>query len=295
MIRQLSLLVVTVLAVSGCATTDRPAKLPTHKQEVVSFQPVILDVKRLNQAYGASNVLIVLDIDNTLLTSSVDLGGDIWYQWQRGKLDIKPEPAQKVACLFEDAIGLLYELGPMNLTEENLPSVVSTWQMSGNTVMALTSRSPRYRAATERELYRKGFNFEVTALSPRGEKPPVYREKRGRELSYMKGVMMTTGMNKGDMLEYLLDKTSRRFDAIVFVDDSQKNIDNVYEKYKPRSDIDTNIYHYVKVEQDRIAEYGAVLTHKQADKMHKDWVDLNKTLNTVFPQRHKDGSCLSVD
>lgn len=294
-LRNISICIFSLILISACTTTGTLVDLPIQKVEISSFDTVVSDVVSINKQYGAPNVLIVLDIDNTLLTSSVDIGGDIWYQWQRGNLEIKPNEMQKVKCLFEDSIGLLYELGPMNLTEERLPAIVSGWQSGGNIVMALTSRAPKYRSATERELYNKGIDLNLAALAPVAKQTPVYRELKGRELSYMKGIMMTSGMNKGEMLSYILDKVNRNFDAIVFVDDSKKNIDNVYNEYSNRKDIDFYIYHYVKVEHDREAKYGSVLTQEQAEKMASDWLSLNHTLNLIFPQRDLQQGCLSVD
>ena len=115
-----------------------------------NFQKVDRYVNRLLEQSDASDILIVLDIDDTILTNSTDLGGDVWYQWQRGKLNIKPTDAQKVDCLFEDSIGLLYELGTTELTDSIIPSLINNWQKKEIPVFALTSRSPRYRAATER-------------------------------------------------------------------------------------------------------------------------------------------------
>jgi hypothetical protein len=183
----------------------------------------------------------------------------------------------------------------LDLTESSLPAVLFDWQSNGNTVMALTSRAPKYRSATERELGNKGFDFNIMALAPLGETSPVYREIRGRELSYMNGIMMTSGMNKGEMLSYILEKTNRNFTTIVFVDDSKKNIDNVYNKYVGRKDIDVKLYHYVKVERDRETEYGSILTQEQAEKMANDWVNLNQTLNSIFPKRNKQQGCLSAN
>lgn len=294
-IRKISFYVIALMHLAACSTVVNTANLPIKTEQVMSLKSVVSQVSALNDIYGKDQVLIVVDIDNTLLTSSVDLGGDIWYQWQRGQLDIKPSDSQKVPCLFEDTIGLLYELLPMKLTEKNAPDVVSAWQKGGNTVMALTSRAPKYRAATERELARNGFDFERSALSPKGLTAPVYRENTERELSYMKGVMMTSGMNKGEMLTYILEKTKRHFNAIVFVDDSEKNIVNVYEKFKSRNDIDTNIYHYVNVEKNRELALGAVLTQEQADKMTNDWAVLNTSLNAIFPDRVRTNGCLSVN
>jgi len=261
--------------------------------ETTSFSAVINSASLMNKKYGPTNILIVLDIDNTILTSSVDLGGDIWYRWQRGKFDIKPTIQQKVPCLYKDSIGLLYELVPMKLTEKDLPKIIADWQSSGNTVIALTSRAPENRAATERELENKKIYFELAALTPIDQKSPVYCETKERELSYMNGIMMTSGMNKGAMLKYILEKTNRRFDAVIIVDDLQENIDNFYAEFTESKNIDMTIFHYTNVETQRKKKYGAVLTNEQATKMASDWHKLNATLNEIFPARNLQGGCLS--
>jgi len=290
----LTTVLVTIL-VTGCATQSQIKQSSVNIQQAISFSEVNDTVSILNERHGADNVLIVLDIDNTVLTSSVDLGGDIWYQWQTGKLDVKPAVAQKVKCLFEDSIGLLYELNPMVLTEKEVPSMIESWQYNGNTVFALTSRAPKYRAATERELLNKNINFEKSALSSIGKEPPTLRLVTERELSYMKGIMMTSGMNKGEMLQYLLDRTQRDFDAIVFVDDSKKNVDNVFAQYTNTDNVEMIIFHYTKIESERIGQYGAVLTDQQAELMGEKWKTLNDTLNEIFPARDLGDRCLSVE
>ncbi len=279
---------------SACsATPPPPVSGSATITETADFAEVNLAVETLNARYGAANVLIVSDIDNTLLTSASDLGGDIWYQWQRGKLDVKPTPAQKVSCLFEDTIGMLYELNPMTVTDPLVPEIVASWQLAGNTVMALTSRDPRYRSATERELKSNGIELGQSALTLENGVMPEYRHQMDRELTYSQGVMMTTGMDKGKMLHWILDKTGRHFDAVIFIDDSRKNIDNMYTAWKD-GNTDMDIFYYTSVEDARIARYGAVLTQAQADKMAADYDKLNKTLLDVFPGR-SDGLCLTVN
>lgn len=254
------------------------------------FQDIANKVSALTAK--AENPLVVIDIDNTLLTSSSDLGGDIWYQWQRGKLDVKPAEAAKVDCLFQDSIGLLYELIPMKTIEDNVPAMVRDWQDKGVTVMALTSRSPNYRYATEREMYRNQFDMTISPLKEKGsDTTPVYIDNPKRALSYINGIMMTTGMNKGTMLKYVLDKTDQTFSEIVFIDDSQKNVVNMEKAYKNDDSVDMTIYHYTKVEDDRTAKYGSVLTQVQADKMANDWKELNLVLDTIAPARIGD-TCL---
>ncbi|QJR82776.1 DUF2608 domain-containing protein [Alteromonas pelagimontana] len=290
----MALAIVLSLSVTACANVPQQ-DFPTTVTKVSAFNDVNAAVTALNKRYGADQVLIVSDIDNTLLTSTSDLGGDIWYQWQREKLAIKPTEDEKVACLFEDTIGLLYELAPMQLTEQNVPALIRNWQQQGNTMVALTSRAPKYRAATERELERRGIDFTPSALAPLGASAPVFKEMRKREVSYMEGILMTSGLNKGEMLNGILDKMQRKFKAIVFVDDSQHNIDNMFDAFKNRNDVDMQIFHYDKVEADREAKYGSVLTQQQADKMASDWKMLSNTLNRIFPARALNSSCLSVN
>lgn len=258
-----------------------------------SFQKVDSLVNTLLTQNDSSNILIVLDIDDTILTSSTDLGGDVWYQWQRGKLNIKPTDAQKVDCLFEDSIGLLYELGTAELTDTIIPSLISNWQEKEVPVFALTSRSPKYRAATERELSRREIDFTKTALRPDGENLPIYRYHLKNEMSYIQGIMMTSGMNKGEMLHHILEKTDKNFESIIFVDDSEKNVSNLEQQFK-NSGIDMTIFHYTKVIEDRkMNNSGEILTKEQAEKMDMDWKKLNATLKAIFPDRYADGNCLN--
>ncbi|MEC9260634.1 MAG: DUF2608 domain-containing protein [Pseudomonadota bacterium] len=287
-----SLFFALVLAASGCSSMP-----PTIDSEVIvaeadTFDVIAPVVANLNNQYGAENVLIVADIDNTLLTSATDLGGDIWYQWQRGKLAVKPTPEQQVSCLFEDTISLLYELAPMNLTEPMVPALLNNWQEAGNTLLLLTSRAPKNRPATERELLRHGIDISQAALTPVDNANPVYRQKLEREMSYSRGLMMTTGMNKGIMLEWILNTTERQFDAIVFVDDSHTNIENMDNAWQQHN-TDMRIFHYTHVEAERIKLQGQILTEVQAERMANDYARLMATINAVFPDRSNNGQCLN--
>lgn len=80
--------------------------------------------------YPSDKILLVFDIDNTLLTSGTRIGGDIWYQWQTDKLPLKPDDSQKVPCLYENTISMLYELSPMQLTEPQLPTMLNSGNKS---------------------------------------------------------------------------------------------------------------------------------------------------------------------
>lgn len=272
-------------------------KAQTLKNSTIfSFKDVNNLVTQKTKQYGVENVLVIVDIDNTLLTSNVDLGGDIWYNWQRGKIkDAIPTKKQKIEnCFYEDVIGLLYELGTMKLTDSLIPQYLNNWQNKGTTVFALTSRSPRYRTATERELLKNGINLSKSPITQIDGSKAVYNYTLEREMSYRDGLMMTTGMNKGDMITHILGRTGRSYKAIIFVDDSEKNIKDVTTKFKNNTSIDFTVFYFNKIIRDRkIANGGVLITKKQANKMTSDWEKLSKTLNGIFPGRNIKNKCVS--
>lgn len=251
--------------------------------------------QKINQ-YGADQVLVVMDIDNTLLTADTDLGSDIWFMWQNGEIDgITPTPEQKLTrdCVYKEAIGLLYELGTMSLTDSLLPNYINQWQNDGVTVFALTSRSPKYRAATERELQRNQIFLDSSELRTiDGAELSFSYNYQKRDISYSNGIMMTTGLNKGEMLSHILGRSGRSFKAIIFTDDTRKNIDSVKTWYSTCNDMDIVLFHYTKIFTDRRKENNnMLLTPEQAEKMDRDWDGLIYLLNTVFPERLEKSEC----
>jgi hypothetical protein len=261
---------------------------------VVDYKFIDKTVNEKITEYGANNVLVVMDIDNTILTSDTDLGSDIWYQWQRGELDIKPTAEQKLpdACLFNEAIGLLYELGTMTLTDSLLPGYILEWQSDGVTLFALTSRSPNYRAATERELKRNNVDLTVSELNTADGSKLFFNYTLNRSLSYYNGIFMTSGMNKGEMLAYILGRSGRQFKAIIFIDDTRKNIDAVKTRYSSCNTFDIVLFQYNKIISERLRRnINVILTKAQADQMADEWDILVNTLNTIFPERMQKSDC----
>lgn len=261
---------------------------------VVDYKVIDKTIHEKINEYSASKVLIVMDIDNTILTSDADLGSDIWYQWQRGELDIKPTSEQKLsdACLFNEAIGLLYDLGTMTLTDSLLPRYIHEWQTDGVTLFALTSRSPNYRAATERELNRNNVDLSVSELNTIDGNKLFFNYTMNRSLSYYNGIFMTSGMNKGEMLAYIIGRSGRQFKAIIFIDDTRKNIDAVKSRYSGCNTYDIILFQYNKIISERLMHNdNVILTRAQADQMAKDWDILVNTLNTIFPERADKSDC----
>jgi len=62
------------------ATLFWSASVNAHsKIESAKFQTFEVEIERLSKNYKTERILLVYDIDNTLLTMKQDLGGDAWF------------------------------------------------------------------------------------------------------------------------------------------------------------------------------------------------------------------------
>ena len=231
-----------------------------------SMDDVVLKVKDKVSSFGKDNVLVVFDIDNTLLTSVNDLGSDQWFSWQEGLIK---DPNCKPACVASDfgklleAQTLLFTIGKMKATEAELPSKIKDLQNLGVKIILLTSRGSDVRNLTESALRKNGFNFASSTINPAQDVPGDYLPYgltelsrsgltpedvktaslgQARPVSFMNGVYMTSGQNKGIMLKVLLKKYKVNPKAIIFADDLQKHVDRMQAIMGNLTDLTTYRY-----------------------------------------------------
>ena len=230
------LLAAITLLLCACASalppkpTDlQPIKPPQNMLGSTDDLGLVADVAlQMADRYGNDRVLVVLDIDNTLLAMEQDLGSDQWFYWQRDLKAAEPCSPLLVGDLLA-AQGALYYASAMRPTQPDAAAQVRRMQDAGLRVIALTARGPDYRLATFRELRRNGFSFWSSALPPqRGYGEPFTPEGGERPVHYEDGVFLTAGQDKGVMLKALLNKTGQPTPTlIVMADDKEDNLRNV--------------------------------------------------------------------
>ena len=188
---------------------------------------------QLADQYGRDQVLVVFDIDNTLLAMEQGLGSDQWYYWQKDLAKDDPCSGDLVNSRFR-VQGALYFASAMRQTQPDAAQQVRRLQDAGLTVIALTSRGPDYSLQTFRELRRNDISFWPGALPPkRGYPGPFIPEGGTRAAFYQDGVFLTAGQHKGDMLRALLDKTGTGSPAVVVMaDDKAENLQAVMETFE---------------------------------------------------------------
>jgi Protein of unknown function (DUF2608) len=264
------------------------------------FAEVGAAVVQYAHKFKPERILLVLDLDNTLLAMDNPLGSDQWFEWQKYLLDHEPKSKLLVADSFTgllEAQGLLYNLSHMHPPEEHLPGMIRRLQALGVRTLVLTSRGPEFRAATERELRRNGYDVAQSALPVRGHsggnflpydpENPVkdgltkaeierFHLTKPRPINYENGILMTAGQHKGAMLLTLLHDASNDVDAVVYVDDNILHVANVYAAMLARSK-EITAFRYTREEPNvRKFDFGS---KKDVDTR---WRKLSRVLEEVL-------------
>jgi len=230
--------------------------------QTANLADVRTDIIELIDQAGKEDVLVVFDIDNTLLAMEQGLGADQWYEWQKDLSNNDRCNPDNVGNRFA-VQGALYFVSAMRNTQADGPEQVKAIQDFGVAVIALTSRGMEFELQTFRELRRNGYSFSYTAIGPPGgyEKPfiPV---KDGRFSLYRDGVFLTAGQHKGQMLLALLKKTGTPMPGvIVMIDDKQKNLDAIKETFAPL-EIPVHAWRY-SAEDENVRSFDPELANDQ--------------------------------
>ena len=262
-----------------CALLTACASTPvTHAPTSQTHESQVTDIKDLSQittvlaANGARRTLLVLDIDDTLLTSQGFFGSDKWYEWQKHLPAADPA---KVPCLF-DVISLNYEVGTQQPTQADGPALINA--LPGDKLM-LTSRNLLYRGGTLRTLNDAGYALptplagQTEGRSWRWRKAPEARES---EVGYDQGIFMTAGQDKGLILLDLLGRLQLRYDRVILVDDGEANIKNMQAALKDAG-IDYHGLHYTRVDKS--------VSAAEATAGLQAWQTWQTLLTTTYPKR----------
>jgi hypothetical protein len=268
---------IAALFLTACAANvqlDQTVK-PARNLDLETFDlaEVTADATNLAEQHGKGNVLVVFDIDNTLLAMEQGLGADQWYEWQKDLSENDHCNPQNVGDRFA-VQGALYFASAMRKTQEDGAYQVGEIQNLGVDVIALTSRGPDFRLPTFRELRRYGFSFTHSALgSTGGYGKPFLPIEGGRLSLYEDGVFFTAGQHKGQMLFALLEKTNTPMpDVIIMTDDKRKNLDDIKETFSAL-DVPVHAWRYS-------AEDGSV-NNFDSEHANAQWESIENALRQI--------------
>jgi hypothetical protein len=270
---------ILALLLNACASTS--TAVPETRQfadqnvlaETDDLAMVTDEALQLADQLGPQHVLVVYDIDNTLLAMEQELGSDQWYYWQKALAEEDPCSPLLVGDRFK-AQGALYFASAMRPTQADVALQVKRLQEAGLTVVAVTSRGPEFSLQTFRELRRNGISFWPSALPPARGFPEAFIAEGGMlPTVYQDGVFLTAGQDKGVMLKALLDKAGVTSPAvIVMADDKAENLQAVMETFQGSG---TSVHAWRYSRED--ANVGAMNTQQAAAQ----WDAVRPALMTI--------------
>lgn len=281
-------------------------------------QGTISNFYQLNQVVGEfsnpSQTLLVMDDDDTLTrmpcnnsTECQYLGGPAWYSWQSSLPTNSPDRvAQTSGGLLTDS-ALIFSLSNETYTQASTPSTLVSLTNSGVHLLVETARGPSLANSTHRQFQALTVNdtSSITNLAqlindnalkgpeglPSFASPyqPCGNQSM-RSVRYEQGVLYLAGQDKGEMLNcFLKHAQSNTIKNIVFIDDTQKNVESVYNAFK-----DNPNYHVIALHFTALDQFKAALTQGPQAKANqaratKRWHHIIATLQSQLPDANIAG------
>lgn len=235
-------------------------------------------------------VLLVFDIDNTLLTMPQFMGSDQWFNYHAGLISAGKDPG---FSKFEELIAAqtaLFSLASMKPTQDDAGFLIDQANSDGVDVFLLSARGPELYSATKRELNSNRIAFTAPqacsfvicslsgiygdadirrAIGASGGRPAL---SPYRGIVIRDGMMLVSGQDKGTMLRVLLTAIpTGTYSKIIFVDDTQKNIDSVAASGIP---VPLSLYHYNRV--------PTAVTASEVEEGKRQWTKFRETVCAIM-------------
>jgi endonuclease/exonuclease/phosphatase family metal-dependent hydrolase len=266
-----------VLLNACTATSIAPLLPPSELRESSNLAEVAQTARELAALAGQDRVLVIYDLDNTLLAMEQDLGSDLWYYWQK-ELETADRCDPRVVGDRLAAQGALYFASAMRPTQPEAASVVSELQDEGFTSIILTSRGADFAPSSLRELRRNGLDFSRRPLGD-GATLRFKPAPDSRETLYESGVYLTAGQDKGEMLLALFRATNTALPrAIVMADDKAENLQAVLDALADQP-VSVQALRYDR-EDTRVAEFDAAQAAAQWQMVEPALLQLQEVFGT---------------
>lgn len=262
---------------------------------------VTLTVKEINEfikllthlvTSEKKRVLLVCDIDDTLIRPVVNIGSEAWFNYS-----LKNEDIDDVI----NKLSMVYAVLSFQGVEKNTDVLIDTIKNLSDPLkcpnsmkyMCLTARNVRFHSYTTMHLHRTRYDKILVRRNMLDLPDTMYLmgSDKGNEnvplVRYIDNICSASGENKGEVLVEILNRyfdkhPHEEFDYIIFIDDSINNIDKVHchlKKYIKRK-ISSICVHYTYMEE-----------HKSNYSIHH-FTDDNTKMNQ--PTRKPKHKCIKV-
>lgn len=191
-----------------------------------SLPAEIYETYNMSELYNhlKPGMLVVFDIDNTLIEPVQELGSNQWFE-KRIKEYIsyghnKGEALEKALREWT----AIQSITLVKLVEPGIDTIIKDLQNQGYTVMGLTTRGLGLSTRTVEQLQTVGIDLTMTAPT---QEEVFFMNERG--VLFRGGALFTAATHKGEALRKLLEASSYAPTSIMFINDKYSHLVPVEE------------------------------------------------------------------
>lgn len=195
--------------------------LPAEIIETNCFETII--------QYAEPSTLLILDVDNTLITPVQELGSNQWFLHRIEWYEEQGYPYREALELTLPEWEAVQNITESIAVEKTTPQLIQTLQNKGYSVIGLTTRGLALATRTLYQLKKIEIDLSKTAITQ--EDVPLLNP---HAILFRKGILFTAGTDKGEALMKLFKKLQYTPEKIVFINDMKAHLVQVEKHCKTK-------------------------------------------------------------
>lgn len=189
---------------------------------MISLQGKIIDIPHFREIskHATAESIVLLDMDDTVFIPEQMLGGDEWFC---ARLKKHQTDGMESSAALEKTIAeweSIRHITKMKLVEKDISSVIQDLQKKTHKIMGLTVQGLALATRTVQQLLDNDIDLSKTAPNP-GD---YFVTLKGHGTLFRKGVLFTSGMNKGEAFFKFCDTIGLKPKRIVAMDDKASHL-----------------------------------------------------------------------
>ena len=189
-----------------------------HIQESDSIEDLLQEAKK----YDPEKVLVACDIDQTLMMSTREFGGNPWFvHMVQQKMAQGMSNTEAIQLTLPEYFYAQFRIN-MQTVEPCTAQVIRQLKQDGYNVICLTARSAEL-------LYRTHIQLEGIGIDSNNDnfKKYCFFNDLVWPCLYLNGILGVKDNHKGEALFRFLDINKTQFEAVIFIDDQEKYLKQV--------------------------------------------------------------------
>lgn len=177
----------------------------------------IREIKYVHEALNEIhyNTWLILDLDNTVMTPCLQLGGDAWFSGLFKHLAQNNIDSTTAFPVVMSVYNAVQQFIRTLAVESKTVKLIKTLQDIGVPVIGLTARGYSISSQTVRQLADIEIDFSRNSILP------------DNNFSYAKGIIFCDGKNKGELVQSFFALQKKLPDHVCMLDDKINNLEDV--------------------------------------------------------------------